>query len=425
MQYRRESRYLACFVAVCLVFYITVLCLLNSIGIYNINKNSNNDRFFSLDDVYYSVNIYSIHMESSLRVVKHPLFMVFGNIFTYCEKALLGNIGINSHYLLIIVLQIMVQILALIYLFKILREFYRLDMKYVFLLLAIYAFSVSAFIFTFFAESYIFSGAALIMSYYFILKKNVPVSILLGVIVTGITITNFVIWAIMVMLLVGGVKRKVTMLAASAAILTVLVSVFPVGRIFFKNFFHVFGSSPRNYSDNFDLYGMAIRTIYSIFGTTVFYVDTVNQSPFGEYIGKAVSFVPSSNIPIFLMILLWIGLLAYSAIKNFRSRLLLAPLAILVFNLLLHGIRQYGLKEAFLYSLHHFFAQILMVAAVFSPAGHNAANRLAERLPVEEVLQETRARRVIFALLLVFFAGEIVLNLKGYIEFYHYIFTLV
>ena len=421
----KENRFIIIFITICMIFYLGLLCLLNGTGIYNMDKSTNNDRFFSLDDVYYTTSIYSVDMENSLRIVKHPLFMVFGNAFAKLEKALLGNISMNSHYILIVLMQIMVQMLTLTYLYKILSEFYRVDRKLIFILLAIYAFSVSALIYTFFSESYIFSGAALVMSYYFILKRKVPVSILLGVIVTGITITNFVIWAIMILLLIEGIRRKVLMVFAAVAAFTSLVYIFPVGRMFFSKFFFVFGNSPRNYSDTYGLYAMAKRTIYSIFGTTVFYVDTVNQSPFGEFPGKAISFVPGSNILIIAMMLLWISLLVYSTVKNYRNKLLFVPLAILIFNILFHGVIQYGLKEAFLYSLHHLFAQVLIVAAAFLPTGKEPEGTELNRISSEGKIQSNKARQAVFAILVIFFAGEILLNLQGYRDFYHYVLTLV
>ena len=64
-------------------------------------------------------------------------------------------------------------------------------------------------------------------------------------------------------------------------------------------------------------------------------------------------------------------------------------------NLLLHGVVQYGLKEGFLYSLHHLPAQILLAA-------------LALRAP------EGRDSRCAEVLVWCYVAGEVLLNLPGY-----------
>ena len=58
----------------------------------------------------------------------------------------------------------------------------------------------------------------------------------------------------------------------------------------------------------------------------------------------------------------WVGLLVWGVVRGRRSPLLWAPLGVLGCNLLPHGAVQYGLKEGFLYSLHHLPAQILLAA---------------------------------------------------------------
>lgn len=403
MKFAKENLPIIIFVVLCLVFYTSLLFLFDhTANVYDLDQHTNNDRFFSLDDVYYAKEIYSLTLENTARIVKHPLFMVFGNIFMRCEKFFFRETDLRTHYILIIFLQILVQLTAVFYLYGILNEFYKLEKKYIFLILCIYSFSTSAILFTLIAESYIFSGTFLIMSYYYLLKKNLPASVILGVVVAGITITNLAIWLIMAVLLLDGIKRKVLTAAFTLVLFVLLVTFLPVGKTFFENFFHVFQNSPKNFSDAFDRYEACIRIIYAIFGTTVFYVNTVNLSPFGEYPGKAISFIPSSNIFTLFFIAVWIGMVLFPVFRAHSRRLLLAPLAILTYNILLHGVKQYGLKEAFLYSLHHFFAQLLIVSSIF-------------------LVNDRKIKQIAFIAMLAFFIGEIVVNLKGYCQFYNYV----
>ena len=411
MTFIARHRLIIAFTSVCLVVYTGLLLLLNGAGIYEIGEGTNNDRFFSMDDVYYITRIYSPDMDTSLRIVKHPLFIVFGNITARLFNALWENPGYPSTYILVIVLQIFLQLLALIYLYKILSEFYRPGNRVILILLAIYAFSVSSLAFTLIAESYIFSGAALIMSYYYLLKKNTAAAIILGIITAGITITNFAVWVIMAVLLTEGRKRKLLIVSVTTSAFVLTITITPASLLFFNNFLTVMVSSPGNYSDSFDLYAVIVRCLYSFFGSTVFFIDTIKESPFGQFPGRAISFLPGSGGLIPALMLLWAGLLIYSAVLNLRNRLLYVPMAVLAFNLVLHGVLQYGLKEAFLYSLHHFFAQALIIASVFLPDGKNA-------------LKVKKPASALLALLVFFFAGEILLNAAGYMEFYAYISAL-
>ena len=68
--------------------------------------------------------------------------------------------------------------------------------------------------------------------------------------------------------------------------------------------------------------------------------------------------------------------------KSRRDRLLCAPLAVLALNLVLHGLIQYGLKEAFLYSLHHYPAQLLIAGLLFRGTGERRKRTAAALLGV-------------------------------------------
>ena len=69
----------------------------------------------------------------------------------------------------------------MLYLYKILNEFYHLRPRHTVLLCAIYALSFSTLFYTFIAESYINSSCILLMSYYYARRKNSAAVVLLGV----------------------------------------------------------------------------------------------------------------------------------------------------------------------------------------------------------------------------------------------------
>lgn len=99
-------------------------------------------------------------------------------------------------------------------------------------------------------------------------------------------------------------------------------------------------------------------------------------SPFGDFPGDALSFLLSAGAPIVIRGLLWLTPMAFSAVKKRRCPLLWAPLSELAANILLHGVLQYGLKEGFLYCLHHLPAQLLIAALTLQPEEEQAVRRV-------------------------------------------------
>ena len=122
----------------------------------------------------------------------------------------------------------------------------------------------------------------------------------------------------------------------------------------------------------------------------------MDQSAFGEFPGDALTFIPSASPLITAAGAVWLGLLVWASWRYRRSPLLWAPLAVLGCNLLLHGVIQYGLKEAFLYSLHHLPAQMCIAA-----------------LPLSREAGAWERRAVTWGLG-VYALGLVVLNLPGY-----------
>ena len=79
------------------------------------------------------------------------------------------------------------------------------------------------------------------------------------------------------------------------------------------------------------------------------------------------------------------------------------PLAVLGCSLFLHGVLQYGLKEAFLYSLHHLPAQICIAALPLAP-------------------QTSKwERRIVSGILTAYLICLVVLDLPGYQALWQYI----
>jgi len=375
--------------------YGALFLLICRTGFYDVTS-AHNDRLFSADDVYFVTHFFSPELDTSPRIIKHPLLIVFGCLFTRLEGLILGTITLEHHYMLIVMVQLCAGWLAAAVLDRVLEEQYQLPTGQALLLCAVFALSFSTLFYTFVAESYIWSALVLLLTFYFARKQNLPVTVLLGVLAAGITITNAALWAVIVLLSGGTARRRLSTLALGGFAFCAVTALTPLGGAFFAQLLPGAMGSAGNYSDHFPPLEVLRRVFYSFFGSTAFWLDTADRSAFGEFVGDALSFLPSAPLPVTLAALAWTALLVWAAVRYRRSPLLWPPLAVLGCNLLLHGAIQYGLKESFLYSLHHLPAQVLIAA-----------------LPLSRTAPD-RERRAVTAGLAVYLACLVVLNLPGY-----------
>ncbi len=341
--------------------YAALFCLLSRAGLYRIEA-AHNDRLFSADDVYYVNHYFSTHMDTSLRIIKHPLLIPFGWLMTTLEHALFGALSVERHYQCIVIGQLLCTLAALYVLERILRTQYGLKTPQALLLCGIYALSFSVLFFAFVAESYALSALLLLLSFYSARKGAFIPTCIVGALAAGVTVTNGILWAAIVLLSGGEWKKRLRTLVGGTALFFLLVAALPVRTVFFRNLISGGLNSAHNYSDHFGFFSALRYIFFAFFGSTGFYLHTQAQSPFGDFMGDALSFVPEAPLPVVLAAALFLGLLVWAALAARKDRLLYAPLAVLALNLLLHGVLQYGLKEAFLYSLHHYAAQLLILA---------------------------------------------------------------
>ncbi len=148
------------------IVYVSIFAFLCTTTLFD--TAGHNDRLFSADDHYYATEFFSADIDDSLRIIKHPLLIVFGCLFTKMELLLLGDISLRHHYQLIILMQMAASLLSAGYLERILELHYKLKIKHAMLVCAVYSLSLSTLFYTFVAESYILSALILIMSYWYL-----------------------------------------------------------------------------------------------------------------------------------------------------------------------------------------------------------------------------------------------------------------
>ncbi len=370
---RLQDRLIFC--ALLGALYVSLFFFLRAPPLYDV-AHAHGDRLFSADDVYYASHFYSTTLETSLRVIKHPLFIMFGWFFAHVEQAVFGVLSPRAHYELIVLFQICVSCLSTLYLDLILEEQYRLRRRDALLLCTVYALAFSTLFYTFIVESYILSSCLLMMTYYYARKGSAVPVVVLGALAAGVTVTNSIAWALIVFLTrTGSIKRRVLLLFLGGAGFLAATALSPVGEVFFRDPLSVCFGTADSYSDHFSFFTALRYLFFLFFGSGFFFVGTQSCSPYGEFPGDALSFVPEASAPIVLAVAAWCVLLLAAVWRGRRDPLLTPPLGVLAFNLLLHGALQYGLKESFLYVLHHLSAQVLIVAVLLRAEDGGAGER--------------------------------------------------
>lgn len=356
---RSSSRAKPLFFAGLAAVYILLFFLLRRTPFFDVT-DQHNDRLFSADDVYYATEFFSAELDDSPRIIKHPLLIVIGCALTRLERLVFGAISIRRHYELIVLGQMLCSVAAVICLDALLEKRYGVDRLKALMLCAIYACSFSTLFYTFTAESYILSSLLLLLAFTYA-PKNMPITVLLGVLTAGVTITNAFLWALIVVFSGNNRKKTLLTLLLGGLCFCAAVAVLPIRHAFFGNIFSGALNSAKNYSDHYSILEMLRRGFFIFFGSTTFWLDTADSSPFGDFQGDALSFLPSAPGLTVAAMVLWCALLLCGIARARKDRLLAAPLSVLLFSVLLHGVIGYGIKEGFLYSLHHFSAQILII----------------------------------------------------------------
>lgn len=389
---RRDGRSRAALLLCVALLYLALFAFLRTTTLYDV-EGGHNDRLFSADDLYYVTEFFSAEPDDSPRIIKHPLLIVFGCLFTRAERLLLGVVSVRRHYQLIVLTQMLASVASVGYLDAILEKRHGLTPARARLLCAVYALAFSTLFYTFVAESYCYSALLLLMTFYYAADDRPVLTAALGVLAAGVTITNAALWAVIVLLSGETLRRRVTVLLAAGTAFCLLVALLPIGTVFFSTLLPGAMGSAQSYSDHFPPLEAAVRVFYMLICAPFFLTDLLAASPFGDFLGDALSLLPSAAWYITLLGLAWLALLLYAAVTHRRDRLAWAPLGVLAANLLLHGLIQYGLKEGFLYCLHHLGAQILLASLV---------------------LREGKAARVGVWLCAAMLVGEVLANRQGY-----------
>ena len=342
--------------------------LKNKTNLYSENLKFRWENILSYDDIFYAREIYTTednYAENDLqeRHVKHPFMSAIGHMVAGVENVIFPNGDETAHYYHIVLFQILVNLIGVFYLYKILRGLFNIDNKWCFALLTLYEFSVVAFLGTVIIESFLLSATVLIMSYYYLAKQKIIPSILLGILVTGITITNSVAFAIMAICLLKKKRDILKVGIGCVAGLGVAVLALPYRDLFFANFSGKVDENLERFVMKPDTITMFKMIFYYLLASPFFFIVPCYSQLY--HLDRMIFELQSGKVIAIITILLMVCMIVM-AVKNRKNRLMWAALGVFAYNMFIHAIVKFGIYEGTIYGLHFLFAEILMLAFLFT-----------------------------------------------------------
>jgi len=342
--------------------------LKNKTNLYREDLTFRWENILSYDDIFYAREIYTTednYAEDDLqeRHVKHPFMSAIGHIVAGAENILFSGADETTHYYHIILFQILVNLIGIWYLYKILRNLLHLENKWCFLLLTIYELSLVTLLGTVIVETFLLSATTLIMSYYYLAKQKLLPSILLGILVTGITITNSIAFAIMAICLLE--KKKDILKVGIGCILglALCILILPYRNLFLTHFTGQVNDNLDRFTVKPDARTTLKMIFYYLLASPFFFIVPNYSTLYGL---DRMTFELSSGKTIMLTTIALFLWMAVMLIKNVKNRKMLAVFGVFTYNMIIHALVKFGLYEATIYGLHFLFAEIIMLAFTFT-----------------------------------------------------------
>ena len=341
-------------------FYLLVLGVTLS---YNLDFSNNYNLLFNSDTARVIIDS-TIVNANHYRIDVHPLYL----IIIQPVVLLLSGITMNK-MLSIVILSAFSSSLSVLFIYKIL-SLIKKDKKTNLLISLIYLFSFSNIIYTAGIETYNFASLFLIILVYYVLKNNELdkyknlLLVVLGVFSLAFTITNFIVFLIILFMLF--INKKINIKDSIKVVLITILCLFgfnmiqkviwPSAPLVFKN--SVIGEA-KTYSKSIGIKNVLKNDYYnSLIGSNIDLIMTYGDTYNNRNI--MINFI-NTNIFNILIISILYSILVFLIIRNFKKNkfINISLLLILLFNTLLHIV--YGNDSTFLYSLHFLYLIILLL----------------------------------------------------------------
>lgn len=351
--------------------FISSLIIMLILGItltYNFDFKNNYNLLFD-SDTSRVINDATEYLANHDRINVHPLFVLLVQPIVYLISGIIMNKTLS-----IIIISSLVSAISTLYIYKILNLINK-EEKINILLSLIYLFSFSNIIFTSGIETYNFAALFLIILYYYFIKKNkekidkksLIILIILGLMNLSFTITNFMVY--LIVLFVLWITKKVNL--KQAIVVTIIPLILLLGlnvtqKLIWHNTPLIYKTSivqeKNDYSStSFDKIAFK-NVIVNDYYNSLISNDIDLKIDYGiNYTGLnyRLDFVDLSIFNFLLLTTFYI-LLIILLVRNIQKSLFenICLILILGFNSCLHLI--YGNTGTFLYSMHFLYGIILL-----------------------------------------------------------------
>ncbi len=377
------------------IIFFTFYLLLGIFAYYNYDLSHNNNLFFGSDNARIFTDFSSI-LDDHYRVKVHPLYIILVQPLILMLNAVTQNSTIS-----LIIFSSFVSSLSVYFIYKI-ATLFDISSKIKALVSAMFGFTFAYFIFTSGVEVYNVAALFLIILFYYFIKimqkesaekKDKTILILLGITTIGFTITNYIIFLIIsLMLLISRkLKFKNIFLINVLVIISAVILSF-VQNIAWNNTSLIYDlnsnyTEEQNYMDfniNFDKFKNVVKNSY-INSFVSSNIELNKNTPDGA----VMSFGKTSTLSIILAFTFYLIILIY-LIKNFKKNkcINIALILALIFNTTLHMI--YG-ENSFLYSCHFMYLIFILFFVNYK--------------------EKTKVNKILTPILILILIGEILNNL--------------
>lgn len=202
------------------------------------------------------------------------------------------------------------------------------------------------------------------MSYYYLSNQKVIISAILGILLTGVTVTNSIAFALMAIFLLKNKKDIIKVGISCALGFTLILFLLPYKEYLIENFFNGAQKNLEVFSENSNVSFITYikMVFFYILTSPLLFIRIIYTKPDGL---DFFNFDLSANIIVVITSIVFFIFIGYNVIRNIKDRNMLAAFSVFIYNMLIHVVLKYGLYEGTIYGLHFLFTEILMFAFGF------------------------------------------------------------
>lgn len=365
---KKNKPFLLLIIVFAIVYFVNFIAFAKGTDVFRVERN---DVLFSIDSNHFINKMYNPSANEHVgSIVRHPLIANFGKIVSNFALIITDFLKIDltqmKLYSVFAGIQILLGALSVGVIYQYATKIINISNINALMISILYGLSTSNLIFTMAVDSFIISGFLLILGAYTVYMKNeekmIRTQALIGVFTIGVTITNGALWFIN--LVVAKFRTPKVLLRICVYFICIFLPLFLIqssSSEIATNFLGLTTGLADRFSTDYTFLDIMRKTFYFIFVAPLFFIFTEYRTPFQtEITERGITFIENAPIVITITGILWLAFLIISIVISVRNKKVWPLIFSIIFFLLIHAIKQFGLREAFLYSQHILYAQVLL-----------------------------------------------------------------